>query len=255
MSILQEIAARKKEEVALLRKTGIQQERQDTLRCFRTALKTAAETAIIAEVKKASPSRGIIREDFDPPTIARAYEAGGATCLSVLTDVHYFKGDLTYLAHARDATQLPALRKDFIIDPLQVEESYHAGADAILLIVAILSAVQMKELMSAARDYSLDILVEVHDEEELLHARECEADIIGINNRNLHDFTVDLATTERIAALVPDETICVSESGIFTNQDIQRVAAAGAKAVLVGESLMRQDDVAAAVRELRGVKE
>ncbi len=254
MTILEEIAAVKKIEVDKLRQTGILQERTDQPRGFRDALARAESTAVIAEIKKASPSRGIIRHEFNPTSLARAYQKGGATCLSVLTDEKYFKGTLGYLDAARSATALPVLRKDFIIDPLQIEESYHAGADAILLIVALLSVTRLNELLSIAQDFSLDSIVEVHDTNELLKALECNANMIGINNRNLHDFSVDLAHTEKIASQIPENIICISESGIFTTDDIKRVAAAGANAVLVGESLMRQEDVAHALQILRGYK-
>lgn len=251
MTILSTIAAHKKDEVAALRRTGLKGERSDAPRGFYTALAQAPQTGIIAEIKKASPSRGIIRHDFDPAALATAYTHGGAECLSVLTDAHFFHGDLRYLAEARNITPLPALRKDFIIDPLQIEESYRAGADAILLIVALLSDTQLAELSHAAAEYALDVLVEVHDEEEMARAAQMNPRMIGINNRNLHTFDVTLATTERLAPSAPPDALLVSESGIFTADDIRTVTAAGVRAVLVGESLMRAEDVTAALRALR----
>jgi indole-3-glycerol phosphate synthase len=267
MSILDTIVEEKKREVERLPRRAVSAadvkaaiEARGGLRDFAAALRRpkSGSVALIAEVKKASPSAGVICPNFDPVRIAREYEAAGASCLSVLTDQKFFQGSLEYLLQIREAVKLPLLRKDFIIDERQILEAAQWGADAILLIVAILSDRQLHAFRALATDAGLSALVEVHDDTELDRALSAGADLIGVNNRNLKTFQVDLATTEQLAARLDSHftshvstlPLLVAESGIHTHADVLRLSKAGAKAILVGESLMREGDIAAKVRGL-----
>lgn len=251
---LAEICATKRVEVAARKPLGLAHwPMPSPVREFEAALRKKAKTgfALIAEIKKASPSKGLIRADFDPAAHAHSYQAGGAACLSVLTDAPYFQGHENYLIAARAACDLPVIRKDFMVDPWQCAEARAIGADAILIIVAALENTAMAEIEDAALAEGLDVLVEVHDEAEMDRALSLlRSRLIGVNNRNLKTFEVDLATTERLAAIAPDNVLLVCESGISTHADCQRMAASGVRTFLVGESLMRQDDVEKATKVL-----
>ncbi len=221
-------------------------------RGFRAALDAKTGHALIAEVKKASPSKGLIREDFDPPAHARAYEAGGAACLSVLTDERWFQGADVFLEQARAAVSIPVLRKDFMVDPWQVHESRALGADAILIIVAALDDTQMQEIEAAAIECGMDALVEVHDAAEMERAARLTSRLIGVNNRDLRDFSVDFQRTYELVGRAPAGCTFVAESGLTTREDLDAMAAHGIHCFLVGEALMRQKDVEAATRTLIG---
>lgn len=258
--ILKKIVAHKRVEVAAAKaEVSIHElnarirDLEDVPRGFERHLREAVAsgwTAIIAEVKKGSPSRGIIRSDFDPIEIARIYQDNGAVCLSVLTDEQFFLGQLRYLALIRESVSLPLLRKDFICDPYQIHEARAAGADAILLIAAMLDLNQLREFHAVAREVQLDVLLEVHDEAEMETALKTDCTLIGVNNRDLRTFATDLGTTGRLARLMPSDRLLVTESGINTRDDIKQLAESGARAYLIGEAMMREADIGRKLREL-----
>ena len=252
---LREILARKRIEVEALQphREGLRKMAlaRNEFRGFRTALQQAS-LGLIAEVKRASPSAGVIQPDFDPLAHARAYEVGGAHALSVLTDQQFFQGHISHLRDVRQAVRLPVLRKDFIIAPEQIWEASVAGADAVLLIVAALELADLEALYEEARTLGMDALVEVHDLAEMDIALELGADLIGVNNRNLHTFVVSIEATEQLAEEAPDDVVLVSESGIKTRADVERVVTVGADAILVGETLMRSQDIRGTIATLLG---
>lgn len=255
--ILDTIVQKKREEVALLQRMGIHlpkkfaESKIDPPRGFRKALLDFPGVSIIAEAKKASPSKGVICKDFNIEKIAGHYEKNKAQAVSVLTDVEFFQGSLEYLLRARQSISLPVLRKDFIIDEIQIEEASRHGADAVLLIAAILDEIQIQDYLSYAKELHMDVLVEVHNEEELEKSLKTDCDLIGVNNRNLNDFSVDIATTFRLKKLVPDTIPVVSESGLKTQEDMLRLHDNGITAALIGETLMRAGTKGESLANLR----
>ncbi len=258
-TILDKIVAAKQQEIDAARSRRPEQQLERALadappaRDFRAALERLGTVQVIAEVKKASPSAGVIRADFDPVAIARTYEQHGAACISVLTDAPFFQGSLAYLAAVRQAVSIPVLRKDFLLDRYQVLEARAAGADAVLLIAEILDDRQLRSLLGAARELGMEALVELYDAVNLSRVVDAGARLIGVNNRNLRDFLTRLDHTLELAGRVPTDRCLVSESGIRTRQDVERLGRAGVRAILVGETLMRASDIGAKLDELHGV--
>lgn len=262
--LLAKICADKREHIAVCEKTmplaqirylAEESQRNDPPRGFTRRLEKVVQDGyfgLIAEIKKASPSKGLIRPDFDPAALAVAYKKGGATCLSVLTDTPYFQGADIYLRQTRNATDLPILRKDFMLSPYQVYEARALGADCILLIMACLDDAMAVVLETLATSLGMDVLIEVHDADEMERALKLSSRLIGVNNRNLKTLSIDLRTTEQLAAMIPRDKLLVAESGLYSNTDLERMNRAGASIFLVGESLMRQPDVVAATRALLG---
>ncbi len=259
MTILDEIYKHKLSEVAedkkrvSLETLKEQCKKRQRTKSFGAALKSNTNIRIIAEIKKASPSLGIIREDFNPVEIARIYEASGAAAISVLTDEKFFQGNLSYLTDVKKSANLPILRKDFIVDAYQIYEARSAGADAILLLAALLSKEEIQRYLDLAKELSMDCLVEVHSEAELKHVLQTNADIIGINNRDLATFKTDLETTFRLRPMIPAGKIVVSESGIKSRMDVEKLMKEGVDAILVGETLMKSNDISAKLGELLGI--
>jgi indole-3-glycerol phosphate synthase len=255
MMILDTIAARKREEIATLKRNGIRPPDRPPAppRGFMRALMKAQSVAVIAEAKKASPSKGVICPDFDPCAIALSYQQGGAHAMSVLTDRDFFQGDISFIPLVRDAVELPVLRKDFILDTMQIDEAAAYGADAILLIAALLDIAELRDLRQQAEERGMDVLTEVHDEAELNKTLAAGARLIGINNRNLKDFSMDLEITFRLKRLIPADIPVVSESGISSRADMLRLKEAGITAALIGESLMRSAEQAGTLRDFLSI--
>ena len=256
MNILDRIIAHKREAVAERKRVfpnPIATAQQRTPRSFGAVLRKKNRISVIAEFKKASPSKGVIRDDVEPVDVAQIYETNGASAMSVLTDEKFFHGHADFLSAIHDRIALPVLRKDFMIDPYQIHEAYAMGADAILLIVSVLTDDELVEFQQIARDFGMASLVEVHHEDELNRALDTEARIVGINNRDLTDFSVDLNTSLTLKTRIPEDVITISESGIYGYKDVETLHNAGFDAILVGESLMRSEDIGAKLRELTGV--
>jgi indole-3-glycerol phosphate synthase len=254
MSILDKIIDQKKNEVALL-KGRVFKSLSGTKRSFVEALRKSDILSVIAEIKKASPSKGLICKNFEPVKIAKNYETGGASAISVLTDERFFQGNIDYFTSVRDSISIPVLRKEFIIDTIQIEQSASVGADALLLIAAVLDKIQLRDLFQASMDFNIDPLIEIHSVMELDAVMNLEPTLIGVNNRDLNTFKTDISTTLDLIKSIPDEVTVVSESGIFSGEQARRLKRAGVSAVLVGESLMRNPDQVSFIKELNCVCE